>query len=43
MRMYALLTETIGKIRKVMIYESKNGVYVFLFDTHENIALRSST
>ncbi|MFC4306607.1 hypothetical protein [Cohnella boryungensis] len=37
MRMFALLTEPIGKIRKVMIYESKNGVYVFLYDTHENI------
>ncbi|RED75713.1 hypothetical protein [Cohnella phaseoli] len=36
MRMYALLTEPIGKIRKVMIYESKNGVYVFLFDSHED-------
>ena len=34
--MYALLTETIRNISKVMIYEFKNGVYVFLFDTHEN-------
>ncbi|WP_340003682.1 hypothetical protein MHH52_16735 [Paenibacillus sp. FSL K6-0276] len=27
---------TIGDISKVMIYESKNGVYVILFETHEN-------
>lgn len=36
MRMYALFTEPIGDISKVMTYESKNGIYVFLFETHEN-------
>ncbi|WP_375103232.1 hypothetical protein ACDZ28_26540 [Paenibacillus sp. RS8] len=36
MRMYALLKEPIGDINKVMIYDSKHRVYVFLFETHEN-------
>lgn len=36
MRMYALLREPVDNIRKVMIYDSENGVYAFLYDTHEN-------
>lgn len=36
MRMYALLREPIDNIRKIMIYNSENGVCVFLYDTQEN-------
>lgn len=35
-RMYALLKEPVDNVRKVMIYESENGVYVFLYDTQED-------
>ncbi|WP_162531863.1 hypothetical protein [Brevibacillus choshinensis] len=36
MRMYALLKESVDTVRKVMVYESENGVYVFLYDTQED-------
>lgn len=36
MRMYALLKEQVDNAKKVMIYESENGVYVFLYDTQED-------
>lgn len=36
MRMYALLEEQVGEVRKVMVYESESGAYVFLFNTQED-------
>ncbi|AIQ48610.1 hypothetical protein R70723_23895 [Paenibacillus sp. FSL R7-0273] len=34
--MYALLEEQVGEVRKVMVYESESGAYVFLFNTQED-------
>ncbi|WP_245773076.1 hypothetical protein [Paenibacillus catalpae] len=34
--MYALLEEPVEKVRKVMVYESDIGAYVFLYDTQED-------
>lgn len=34
--MYSLLKEQVDNIKKVMIYESADDVYVFLYDTQEN-------
>ena len=32
MRKYAILKESINEIKKVMLYESHDGVYIFLYD-----------
>lgn len=36
MRMYALLEERVENVKKIMVYESESGVYVFLYDTQED-------
>ncbi|WP_229696063.1 hypothetical protein [Paenibacillus albidus] len=34
--MYALLKEHVDNVRKLMIYDNENGVYVFLYYTQED-------
>ncbi|WP_139995517.1 hypothetical protein [Paenibacillus paridis] len=36
MRKYLVLEERVNKIKKVMIYETDEEAYVFLYDTHED-------
>lgn len=36
MRKYQLLEEPTNSIKKVMLYETSEGVYIFLYDTHED-------
>lgn len=36
MRKYSIFEKPIDKVKKVMIYESNKGVYVFLYNTDED-------
>lgn len=38
MRKYCILKEPVDEIKKVMIYEMKDGVFVFLYNTDEDAA-----